>query len=105
MNKTYLLILSFIIAGLFSGCSTHSIKIDTDKIVLFLKNKSEPTFHYSLDGYTPHKMSKTSFGYYYEVKKASQFKYFFTDETGLIKADCPLIEYDDFGGYNCIFDM
>jgi len=105
MKKFHLFLILFIIVGLFSGCSTHRIKIDTDKIVILLKNKSVPTFYYSLDGYIPHKMNESSFGYFYEVKKATQFKYFFSDETGLIKVYCPLIEYDDFGGYNCIFDM
>jgi hypothetical protein len=94
-----------ILLFLVTGCSKYNVKVDNDKILFTLRNDSKPYFHYSVDGFMPHEMKEEDGVYYFSIKKSKDFKYFFTEEKGLIKVDCPFIEYDDFGGYSCIFAM
>ncbi|MCX8084246.1 MAG: hypothetical protein N3C60_04925 [Calditerrivibrio sp.] len=87
------------------GCAAHDIEIKGEKVIFSLKYDNQTYFHYSLDGFVPHKMAKNGSRYYFELKKTYGFKYFFTDGAGVIKIECPLVEFDDFGNYNCIFEM
>lgn len=97
--------ISMFMGLLLIGCAAHEIEFKSDKIIFSLKNDRDTYFHYSVDNFVPHKMEKDGNYRKIIVNKSNEFKFFYTDDRGLIKVDCPLLEYDDFGNYNCIINM
>jgi hypothetical protein len=98
-------LLSISLAISVFGCAAHEIEYKSDKIIFSLKNEKETFFHYSVDNFIPHRMQNEGVYKTFIVDRVREFKFFYTDDKGLIKVDCPMVEYDDFGNYNCVISM
>lgn len=92
---------------LVTACGRQSIVINGNNITFLLKNSEKTYFHSSIDGYIPHEMEfkNGKYSYSIDIGTNNEIKYFYKDLNGIIKLDCDLREMDDYGQYNCIFEM
>lgn len=95
----------FILIFFVISCSNHLIINNGGKITVYLKNDRQVRFHYSIDNYLPHEMIFENGRYKFQLDRIREFRYFFTDENGFIPVECILREFDDYGNYNCIYEL
>lgn len=91
-------------AFLLFGCAKYNVKSADNKVIFYLKNKTDVRFYYQIDNYKPHKMQYDNGYWVIKVPNPHrEFSYFFRDENGGLEVECEFFENDDFGNKNCIY--
>ncbi len=106
--KNVMLAFSATILLLFAGCTTmHYTRVQGNTVEIFLKQKNAQSvsFACSLDRFVLHEAEKTDENTWkITVPSGTEFSYFFIVDGTVFTPKCPLLEEDDFGNKNCIYE-
>jgi hypothetical protein len=104
MNRPVMSVI--LLAGLLSGCTTHSQIIKQNHVQLYLKRPADEPVYFacSLDGFRRHPLTRHDKKTWSITLPADQvFTYFYIHEEEAFIPDCQYKEKDDFGSENCVF--
>ena len=103
MNRfIWIICLSLIMAA----CASHKYRFEGDELVLILKKPKaqKVVLHCSIDGFKPHTTEYRSGRWETTLPANKSFSYFYVVDGVPYTPDCSMMEIDDFGSKNCVFD-
>lgn len=99
-----------IAAGLFAlmtaGCSRHYYVVSENSMDIYLEKPAaeEVVFASSLDGFELHQTRNEEGRWVISLPSDSRFRYFYITDGNVFVPPCRLMENDDFGSKNCIYE-